>query len=253
MVVIDASKGYLTEISTGFGRHYSCFQALEARLKNAPPRNYRALIIGPGMESTLVTPAHFTRTYQPFELANVFRLAGISSYEIEVVDINPDVIQEMAKVPTRLMIRRNFWKHIHHYEEEEEDASNSRRYYSTFFSGCSVNDTAGFKVVEMPSDVASRIKPRLGDVILDSFPVAYYDVLLCTVLLSHYTPEMTHAQFNPVPRVMRKLSDSVKPGGYMFNSQLYDMACSAEWHLITISKALVATIHNTSAGLLQKK
>ena len=260
--IINTSKGRLTETATGFGRHYSVFQALEQKLKQIKKKSLKSLVIGPGLEPSFLGPfsKEITKTYQPYELANTFHRSGFNNYTIDVMDINQKVLDEMKKSPTILKIHSNFWERNHKtIRESKKEKENSKKYFDDFFMNSITKKQINpitkkeemYRLVQIPEYVTKNIKLKLGDLITDKIPKKHYNVVVCTVLLSHYLPEMTHDFFNPIPKVLNKLLDSVKFKGYFIDS--YPWVDQRAWKIIEICEGDYATIHDTSATLSYRK
>jgi hypothetical protein len=247
-------RGYMTETCTGFGRHYGMFQKLERSLKKRKIDSLKCLVVGPGLDYGAtgegLSGKNVIRTYQPYELANALRRGGVKNYEIDVMDINPKVLDEMRKSPTYLEIRADFWNHVHP-SDFNEDPQKEKRYFNTFFTDQVRKSSGIFKMVEIPKIVNDRMNLSVGDIMADDIPKGEYDVAVCTVLLSHYGDEFFSGSLPAVREVCNKLEESVKPNGYVIGTFppidfkfLKDMATSTSFS---------ASIHDTSATLFQKR
>jgi len=242
MGIIDKSKGYLTDTNTYFGRHGYIFKKLWRELKKEKHSSMSCLIIGPGLENSLTdTSLEFTKTYQPFELANILTRANISDYTIDILDINPDVLNELKKTPTLLNISK-----LHTYHREV-----SNDYFQSFFSNNIIKDTPQNRIIKIPENVSSKFNLQLGDITRDSLPNEKYDVVICTVLLSHYYREVTGELYDPISRTLTKIENSIKSKGYLIDSEKYGP--DNNWNLIAHHSVESPSIHPESTSLFRKK
>ncbi|MBN2111911.1 hypothetical protein JW707_02305 [Candidatus Woesearchaeota archaeon] len=264
-MVTNTLRGWLTETSTGFGRHYKVFHALEKELIKNPKGSLDCLVVGPGLELHHANPVkkpngewalvekassskRYINSYQVFELANAARNAGIEDYYITALDINPDVLDEMRKRPALIRFYRDFWEKCHHIHASLEEMDEMQQYFESFFRSNTLYAEGGERIVEIPDDVLSRVHLHEGDILADELPPESYDIVVCTVVLSHYSRECTHG-VDHVPEVMEKLCNAVKPGGFHINSEL---VFPGDWEHIAYSPGRSTTMHQQYAHMMQK-
>ncbi len=249
MLVDTELKGYLTETSTYFGRHCNSFRTLEKELKKEKPSSLSCLIIGPGIDYGLYgIDSKFTRTYQPFELANVLAKAQILDYNIDILDINPDVINELKKDPILLSVplKPSNFTYMHQGKLE------SQIYFNSFFEDNTISHDNLNRVVEISKNVSSKFNLELADIIQYGLPVEKYDVVICTVLLSHYSRDMTRRLYNPIPATLKKIENSIKPGGYLIDTEK-DPFDTDDWKCIKHFSVNTPSIHSESTSLFRKR
>jgi hypothetical protein len=262
MLDVDKSKGYLTETTTYFGRHYDAFQTLENELKKEKHDFMSCLVIGPGIETHANDfSSEFTRSYQPFELANTLIKSGVNDYSIEILDINPKVISEFQKRPAHLKIPilSEYLESSHsmlkyRIKASLDGRSKAQDYFDSFFKSNIKPFDAKHNLVEIPLDVSSRLIPKLGNVILDDLPVEKYDVVICTVLLSHYSREMTREWIDPINPTLKKIENSIKPNRYLIDTEKSPFSDS-KWESIDYHYYIdsFTSIHPVNANLFRKK
>ncbi len=254
-----ALKGKMPCANTKFGRHYRAFDALREQMEKSGKKHYDCIVVGPGMDSA---PAEFIRTYQPFELANSLMHAGIEDYQIDVMDMNPRVLEELKKRPAKILVRNSMiYEYKYDIETDADRVSEFTKYHYRFFWNDQLADSFfgdnHTKIVEIPETVTSKLKPIQGDIILDDIGKEKYDVAVCTVVLSHYYPGNINQilQMGEAPNVgsvMKKLKDSVNPGGFMISTELGTCGPD-EWEEIAFHRNYAPENHETSAELVRKR
>ncbi len=247
--IIDVSKGRFTPANTVFGGGFEIFQKLEDLLKKSNFGFLECLVIGPGVEETYRPsanfPEHYTRTYQVYELVNALRNSGIEDFSIDVIDINPRVLDEFRKTPTEIKVRRQFY-YNHLIRVDERRAT---QYYESFFPDCTILKEYFEKVVRVPEDVTSKIRLHQGDIVVDNIVPNSYDIGICTGALSFYSSEATHNHNDPVPQIMEKIGNSIRPRGFLITSEFGGLKT---WELRGLNLNYSGTIHERSVGLIQK-
>lgn len=251
-------KGYLTQTYTRFARHCNIFKTLEEELKKEQHSSLSCLIIGPGLEDELeydfdkYVNENLTKTYQPFELANVLINANISDYNIDIMDINPRVLDELKKTPTQLRIPLK----PGYFQEDYQGKALSQKYHDSFFKNNTIHKDDISRIVEIPETVSSRIKSYLTDIVSEELPIAKYDVVICTVLLSHYSvarrfDELSNYNYGTVLKTLMKIEKSVKSGGYLIDSE--KLGSDKYWDLIRFVSVDTPSVHSESTSLFRKK
>ena len=190
----DGTKGYLTATYTHLGRHYYVFRSLESELKYEKPSSLSCLIIGPGMAEQRKRKDERTNTYQPFELANILNKTNVKDYTIDILDINPEVLDELKKRPSLIRVP---------IIPKNQDIV-IQRYYESFFPKNTIETYTDHRIVKIPESVTSRFHLQLGDIIKDELPKEKYDIVVSTVILTHYYREVTDADKDPGQNTLKK-------------------------------------------------
>ena len=247
-------KGLVTCAHTFFGMYYYSFNALEKELDMHPKNHIDCLIIGPGYDGEITGLAsdvdNYIRTYQPFELANAMRNAGIDSFVIDVMDINQDILSEIKKKPSQIKIGRGFWRT--HYQRCLDEEDDSIQYYESFFPDCTLSEDRGHKRVQIPENVMDSIRTERRDIITDGVPGNMYDVVVGTTVRGYYfmscfsNPELS----GECKRQRENMLASVRAGGYLITTE--GPSSGNGWELLEFKSVMSGSVHNESAGLYRK-
>jgi hypothetical protein len=241
----DKSKGYLTETTTYFGRNYVAFKSLENELKKEKHSFMNCLVIGPGIDNQSHDMNYdVTRTFQPFELANILMNSSVPDYFIDVCDINLSVLNELQKSPTYLQVPE-LSKACTQYD------SKLINYYNSFFKNNTISSTGLNRIVKIPEDISSKINLYQSNIIIDELPKEKYDIVICTVLLSHYDREITKSYNDPVVKTLRKIENSIKSQGYLMDTEKEPK--DNNWEDVYYNSDENGLVHKIPASIFRKK
>ena len=199
------------------------------------------LVVGPGLD--MHQPQEYVRTYQPYELANCIRRAKVIDYQILVVDNNYKILKEVRRSPAILKIRLNF-----ELDKLSQNPEKKKRHFNTFFTD--ISNTCSEKEVEIPANVTNKIRSSYCDIITDEIPENFYDIVICTTLLTHYDPDVTHEYSrDPTLSIVDKLAKSIKTGGFFITSE----SCPDGFKFLEDDSNFTDSLHITSASLFEKQ